>query len=152
MTKLMVIHGPNLHLLGQRQTQIYGTLSLDDINFALQQKAKHYGYELLTKQSNSEAEIIDYITANYNDVDFLIFNPAAFTHTSIAIYDTLLATELQFIEVHLSSPAKREQFRHQSYFSKIALGTICGLGANSYILALEALKLHIEQQSTTIKG
>lgn len=139
MTKIFVLHGPNLNLLGQRENNIYGTSTLEDINQTLASQAKEKKVEIYFDQSNSESHLIDLITtAKAQNVNMLIFNPAAFTHTSIALRDTLLAVNIPFIEVHLSNIFARESFRHHSYFSDIAVGTISGFGTISYTLALEA--------------
>ncbi|OZG71407.1 type II 3-dehydroquinate dehydratase [Hahella sp. CCB-MM4] len=139
MASILVIHGPNLNLLGTREPDIYGSETLDDINLRLAQMAKAQGHHLLTLQSNAEYELIDRIhEAKREGVDFIIINPAAFTHTSVAIRDALLGVSIPFIEVHLSNVHAREAFRHHSYFSDIAIGVICGLGSQSYDLALQA--------------
>ena len=139
MKKILVLHGPNLHLLGQRENHLYGSTSLDTLNQTLLDRATAQGYSLIAEQSNSEASLIDRIVqASTEKVHCIIFNPAAFTHTSIALRDTLLAVEIPFIEVHLSNIFKREAFRHHSYLSDIAMGVISGFGALSYMLALEA--------------
>lgn len=145
MMKVLVLHGPNLHLLGQRQNEIYGEDNLDTINFNITRQAKKNNFTVNIFQSNSEHEIIDIISKMHKEIDYMVFNPAAFTHTSIAIYDTLLATKTKFIEVHLSNIDKREDFRRKSYFSPIAIGTISGFGSNSYLLALDAIKMHNQQ-------
>lgn len=145
MVKVLVLHGPNLHLLGQRQNEIYGEDNLETINYNITKEANKNGFTVNVAQSNSEHEIIDIITNTYKGIDYMIFNPAAFTHTSIAIYDTLLATKTKFIEVHLSNIDNREDFRRKSYFSPIAIGTISGFGSNSYLLALDAIKMHNQQ-------
>lgn len=138
MAKILVLHGPNLNLLGQREPQHYGSVSLEDINTRLQAQAQEAGHELSCFQSNAEHELIDTIQqAPQNGFSMLLFNPAAFTHTSVALRDALLAVALPFIEVHLSNPYAREPFRHHSYFSDIAQGVICGFGAESYSLALQ---------------
>ena len=135
---ILVLHGPNLNLLGMREPGHYGTATLDGINQNLTQRAKDCGATLETFQSNSEAGLLDKIhTLTQQKVDFIIINPAAFTHTSIALRDALAAVKIPFIEVHLSNIHARESFRHQSYFSDIAVGVICGLGAQGYTLALE---------------
>jgi len=140
MLTVLVLHGPNLHLLGQREKTHYGSMSLEAINDALQAQAKKYPCALQIEQSNSESDLINILTeAKKQNIDGIIFNPAAFTHTSIALRDTLLAIEIPFIEVHLSNIYRRETFRHHSYFSDIAEGVISGLGPESYFLALEAL-------------
>jgi 3-dehydroquinate dehydratase-2 len=139
MATILVLHGPNLNLLGLREPGIYGATTLDDINRNLTQTAIAAGHHLQTLQSNAEYELIDRIhDACKEGVDFIIINPAAFTHTSVALRDALLGVDIPFIEVHLSNVHKREAFRHHSYFSDIAQGVICGFGATSYDLALQA--------------
>ncbi len=140
MAKITVLNGPNLNLLGVREPGHYGNKSLNDIETNLKQQAINLGHELEFHQSNAEHEIIDTIHQAYNKaIDFIIINPAAFTHTSIAIRDALLATKIPFIEVHLSNVHAREAFRAHSYFSDIAIGVICGTGACGYELALTAI-------------
>lgn len=143
MATILVLHGPNLNLLGLREPGIYGATTLDDINRHLTQIAQKAGHHLQTLQSNAEYELIDRIhDARKEGVDFIIINPAAFTHTSVALRDALLGVDIPFIEVHLSNVHKREAFRQHSYFSDVAQGVICGFGATSYELALQAaLKL-----------
>lgn len=139
MATILVLHGPNLNLLGQREPGIYGHATLDDINQRLAQRCAAEGHTLLTLQSNAEHELIDRIhSAPAGGVDFIIFNPAAFTHTSVALRDALLGAGVPFIEVHLSNVHSREPFRQHSYFSDIARGVICGLGPQGYELALQA--------------
>lgn len=139
MATLLVLHGPNLNLLGSREPGTYGTTTLADINRQLAEAASQQGHHLLTLQSNAEYELVDRIQAARSEgVDFIIFNPAAFTHTSVALRDALLAVDIPFIEVHLSNIHRREAFRQHSYFSDIAQGVICGLGAEGYQLALTA--------------
>ena len=134
---ILVLHGPNLNLLGQREPEHYGKLTLADIDQGLSELAKTAGLALETFQSNSEAEIVSKIQSlAVNKVDFVIINPAAFTHTSIAIRDAISAVKVPFIEVHLSNVFSREAFRHHSYFSDIAVGIISGLGAEGYNAAL----------------
>ena len=152
MAKILVLHGPNLNRLGHREVHLYGTQDLPSLNAALLQQATHYGHELLTLQSNAEHELIEAIQQTVEQhIHFIIFNPAAYTHTSIALRDALLSVGLPFIEVHLSNVAARESFRHHSYFSDIAVGTISGFGSQSYFLALEAadayLKHHLSSHS-----
>jgi len=133
---ILVIHGPNLNMLGTREPQHYGSQTLADINQRLQDLARADQARLDTFQSNSEAEIIEKIHAlSVNRVDYVIINPAAFTHTSVAIRDALSAVNVPFIEVHLSNVHARESFRHHSYFSDIATAVICGLGAEGYFAA-----------------
>jgi 3-dehydroquinate dehydratase-2 len=139
MATILVLHGPNLNLLGQREPGIYGDTSLESINRTLTDQCIARGHHLLTLQSNAEYELIERIhDAKTEGVNFIIFNPAAFTHTSVALRDALLATAIPFIEVHISNVHKREEFRRHSYFSDVALGVICGLGPQGYELALEA--------------
>ena len=139
MSSILVLHGPNLNLLGTREPEIYGSETLGDIDAKLTRLAKEAGHHLLSLQSNAEYELIDRIhEARREGVDFIIFNPAAFTHTSVALRDALLGVGIPFIEVHLSNVHARESFRHHSYFSDIASGVICGFGSKGYELALEA--------------
>lgn len=146
MARILVLHGPNLNLLGTREPGVYGAITLDQINARLVAQAQQAGHQLEALQSNAEYELIDRIHAAQDQaIDFIIINPAAFTHTSVAIRDAMLAVSIPFIEVHLSNVYKREPFRHHSYFSDIAEGVICGLGAEGYALALQAAVLRIEQ-------
>lgn len=139
MATILVLHGPNLNMLGTREPEVYGHETLDDINQRLLSQAKAAGHHLLTLQSNAEYELIDRLhEARGEEVDLVIFNPAAFTHTSVALRDALLAVEIPFIEVHLSNVHKREPFRHHSYFSDIAVGVVCGFGSRGYEMALTA--------------
>ncbi len=139
MATITVLNGPNLNLLGLREPTLYGNQSLADIRFCLEKTAKSLNHHLNFHQNNAEHEIVDIIHQAYQaQVDFIIINPAAFTHTSIAIRDALLATRIPFIEVHLSNVHAREPFRRHSYLSDIAIGVICGLGAIGYELALQA--------------
>jgi 3-dehydroquinate dehydratase-2 len=139
MATILVLHGPNLNLLGLREPEIYGATTLADINTKLIADAEILGHSLSALQSNAEFELINRIhSARTDGTDFIIINPAAFTHTSVAIRDALLGVAIPFIEVHLSNVHKREAFRHHSYFSDIAQGVICGFGATSYDLALQA--------------
>jgi 3-dehydroquinate dehydratase-2 len=134
---VLMLHGPNLNLLGLREPEHYGSLTLADINSSLQTLAKQANIALEAYQSNSEAEIVAKIQSlTINKVDFIIINPAAFTHTSISIRDAISAVKIPFIEVHLSNVYARESFRHHSYFSDIAIGVISGLGAEGYFAAL----------------
>ena len=139
MATLLVLHGPNLNRLGSREPDAYGSDTLIDINERLHEQATQAGHHLLTLQSNAEHELIARIhEASDEGIDFLIFNPAAFTHTSIALRDAVLAARVPFIEIHLSNVHAREPFRHHSYFSDIAEGVISGLGSRGYDLALTA--------------
>lgn len=147
MATILVLHGPNLNLLGTREPEIYGSTTLDDINIALSTAAGDQGHHLMSLQSNAEYELINRIhDAKQEEVDFIIFNPAAFTHTSVALRDALSAVEIPFIEVHLSNVHSREAFRHKSFFSDIAQGVICGLGPQGYELALTAAINALQQQ------
>jgi 3-dehydroquinate dehydratase-2 len=139
MAHLLVLHGPNLNLLGTREPGVYGATTLAQINADLEARASAAGHRLHYLQSNAEHLLIERIHAARDEgVDFILINPAAFTHTSVALRDALLAVSIPFIEVHLSNVHKREAFRHHSYFSDVAVGVICGLGASGYRLALEA--------------
>lgn len=139
MASILVIHGPNLNLLGTREPEVYGKQTLDDINRALTDTALKAGHHLLTMQSNAEYELIERVhEARQEGINYILINPGAFTHTSIALRDALLGVAIPFIEIHLSNVHAREAFRHQSYFSDIADGVICGLGIDSYSLALQA--------------
>jgi 3-dehydroquinate dehydratase-2 len=135
--RILLINGPNLNLLGSRERQHYGSATLADIESRLQKQAKQDGAELAAFQSNSEAELVERIQqAGRDKVDFIIINPAAYTHTSIAIRDALAAVGIPFVEVHLSNVYAREPFRHRSYFTDLAVGIVSGLGAKGYELAL----------------
>ncbi len=148
MAKILVLNGPNLNLLGVREPAHYGQKSLDDINSTLMQQAQTAGHELECLQSNAEYQLIDAIHNAYNNgTDFIIINPAAFTHTSVALRDALLGVSIPFVELHLSNVYKREAFRHKSFFSDIAIGVICGLGPMGYELALQYALNHIAEQS-----
>jgi 3-dehydroquinate dehydratase II len=139
MATILVLHGPNLNLLGKREPGIYGASTLDDINRRLTDLCLQAGHHLQVLQSNAEYELINRIhDAASEDVNFIIINPAAFTHTSIALRDALLAVAIPFIEVHLSNVHAREAFRHVSYLSDVAEGVIAGLGPIGYELALTA--------------
>jgi len=136
--KILTINGPNLNLLGTRERSIYGEARLDDIIDKMRKMAVDAGAEIEFFQSNHEGEIIDRIQRARGNVDVIVLNPGGFTHTSVAIRDAVLAVEIPMIEIHLSNIAKREEFRKQSYFSDIAVGTIAGFGEQSYYLALQA--------------
>jgi len=145
MAKILVINGPNLNLLGSREPKHYGAQSLNDIIQALTTQANSLGHELEHVQANAEHELVDRIHRAEKDVvKFILINPAAFTHTSVAIRDALLAVEIPFIEVHLSNVHAREAFRTQSYFSDIAVGVISGLGPQGYSLALQAADQYLK--------
>ena len=139
MAKLLVLHGPNLNLLGTREPGLYGADTLDDINARLQQRVAAGSHTLAALQSNAEHELIDAVhQAKADGVAGIVVNPAAFTHTSVALRDALLAVQIPFFEVHLSNVHAREAFRHHSYFSDIAQGVIAGFGAAGYVYALDA--------------
>lgn len=141
MKKILVIHGPNLDLLGKREPEIYGNYTLDDINRKVRGIAKKRGLEVEFFHSNSEGEIVDAIGKSPQKFKGIIINPAAYTHTSVAIRDAISAANLPVVEVHLSNIYKREEFRHKSLIAGVSVGQISGFGINSYILAVEALAL-----------
>ena len=147
--RILLLNGPNLNMLGVREPATYGAASLSDIVNALQQQAESLGVKLQALQSNAEHELINAIQQNYQQQDFIIINPGAFTHTSIAIRDALLAVAIPFIEVHLSNVHARESFRHHSYLSDIARGVICGLGAKGYHYALDAAVSYLHSHNQT---
>ena len=138
MKTILVLHGPNLNLLGSREPSVYGHITLDEINNKLQQLVRMHGANLLHFQSNSESVLVDRVhLARQDGTDFIVINPAAFTHTSVALRDALTAVAIPFIEVHLSNVFAREPFRKESYFSDLAIGVISGLGATGYELAVQ---------------
>ncbi len=145
--KILILNGPNLNLLGKREPEIYGALTLADIENNLRQRAAAENCALDFMQSNFEGALVERIQeCLFNPVDFIIINPAAYTHTSVAIRDALLAVKLPFIEVHLSNVHAREQFRQHSYLSDVATGVICGLGAYGYQAALDYAISFIQQR------
>ena len=145
MAKLLLLNGPNLNLLGSREPDIYGSDTLDDIAQKLSTLSDQQNHQLTHFQSNAEADLINQIhQAAQNNIEFILFNPAAFTHTSVALRDALLGTQIPFIEIHLSNVHQREEFRQHSFFSDIAIGTIVGLGAQGYELALQAAVSHLK--------
>jgi len=143
MVRILVLHGPNLNLLGTRERSIYGTLSLDNIDSALTKLAEELSVAVDIRQSNNEGELVSWIQEARSSYDGLIINPAAYTHTSIAIRDAIAGVGLPTIEVHLSNIHQRESFRHHSYVAGVALGQISGLGPISYPLALRGLLEHL---------
>jgi len=148
MATITVLNGPNLNMLGVREPGLYGNKTLQDIQHSLEQLASQFGHQLHFFQSNAEHVIVEHIHQAYQqNVDFIIINPAAFTHTSVAIRDALLAAKIAFIEVHLSNVHAREAFRRHSYFSDIAIGVICGLGARGYELALQAAHQILQERT-----
>lgn len=139
MAKILLLNGPNLNLLGKREPEVYGTTTLNDIVANLEKVAAQQGCELLHLQSNREYELIERIHAAQDEqVAYIVINPGAFTHTSIALRDALLGVAIPFIEIHLSNVHAREPFRHHSYLSDVAQGVICGLGAQGYEFALQS--------------
>ncbi|MFO7602634.1 MAG: type II 3-dehydroquinate dehydratase [Gammaproteobacteria bacterium] len=149
MAHLLVLHGPNLNLLGTREPGHYGSTTLETINLRLAELAGNAGHQLSSFQSNAEHELITRVQqAPADKVDFIVINPAAYTHTSVAIRDALSAVAIPFIEVHLSNVHAREDFRQHSYFSDLAVGVISGLGAQGYELALQAALQQLNNPST----
>ena len=148
MPKILVIHGPNLNLLGDRETQHYGRDTLEAINHRLAEAGRKHGHEVTAFQSNAEAPLIERIhAAKSNETAYIIINPAAFTHTSVALRDALAAVKIPFIEVHLSNVHAREAFRHHSVFADVVRGSICGFGVDSYLLGLRAAVAAAKTQS-----
>jgi len=146
MATILVLHGPNLNLLGTREPELYGAATLADIDRRLVGQAKEEGHHVLSLQSNAEYELINRIhDARKEGVDFILINPAGLTHTSVALRDALLAVKIPFIEVHLSNIFAREEFRQHSFFSDVAVGVISGLGALGYELALQAACERLKQ-------
>jgi len=145
MAKILVLHGPNLNMLGMREPEVYGTTTLKEINEQIKLFAETAGHKLVTFQSNAEHELVDRIqSAKTKNIDFIIINPGAFTHTSIAIRDAFLSVSIPFIEVHLSNVFAREEFRKHSYLSDIAVAVVSGMGAFGYEVALQAAEQLIE--------
>jgi 3-dehydroquinate dehydratase II len=144
--RVLVLHGPNLNLLGRREPEIYGTTTLADIHVTMEARARARGVQIESYQSNSEGELIDRIqAAAIEGIEFIIINPGAYSHTSIAIPDALRGVAIPYIEVHISNIHAREAFRHHSHFSASAIGVICGLGVQGYDLALDAALDRIEK-------
>ncbi|HET9463072.1 MAG TPA: type II 3-dehydroquinate dehydratase [Thiobacillus sp.] len=145
---VLVLHGPNLNLLGSREPTHYGLATLDDINRALVSRGETAGAQVETFQHNHEGALIDRVhQAALDHIDFIVINPAGYTHTSVALRDALAATAIPFIEVHLSNIYAREAFRHHSYFSDLAVGVVSGLGAHGYELALEYALRHLQNRT-----
>ena len=148
MSKILVLHGPNLHLLGTREPEIYGRTTLAQIDADLAARARAAGHVLDSMQSNAEHVLVERVqAAGAHLTDFILINPAAFTHTSVALRDALAAVHVPFIEVHLSNPHAREPFRRQSYFSDLAVGVVAGFGADSYRYALDAALLRLDAKT-----
>lgn len=148
MARILVINGPNLNLLGNREPSQYGHKTLQEIMDDLERFAGACGHELTYVQSNGEGELVDIVQgAATQQVDYIIINPAAYTHTSVALRDALIAVDIPFVEVHLSAVQARERFRHRSYFADIAMGVISGFQGESYMLALQAIVNRIEPQA-----
>ncbi|WP_290652431.1 type II 3-dehydroquinate dehydratase [Aquisalimonas sp.] len=148
MASILVLHGPNLNLLGQREPTVYGIDTLETINQRLARQARAAGLQLVTLQSNHEGVLVERIhAAGDADTDFILINPAALTHTSVALRDALLGVAIPFIEVHLSNVHAREPFRQHSYLSDVAMGVITGLGALGYELALQAAIRHLTDKA-----
>jgi 3-dehydroquinate dehydratase II len=144
VAKILVLHGPNLNLLGVREPAVYGRETLADINASLQARAQGAGHDIAWFQSNAEHELVSRVhQARDEGTAWILINPAAFTHTSVSLRDALAGVAIPFIEIHLSNPHAREPFRHHSYLSDIASGVICGFGGDSYRLALEAALIRL---------
>lgn len=144
--KVLVLNGPNLNLLGKREPEVYGKQTLQDIIDSLESEAQQLDIQLSHLQSNREYELIEKIHDSAGKIDFIIINPAAFTHTSVAIRDALLGVAIPFVEVHLSNVHQRESFRHHSYLSDIACAVICGMGAKGYSFALQSAQQFVESK------
>lgn len=143
MTSILILNGPNLNLLGTRQPEVYGHTTLADIEALCADAAKDLGFNIVFEQSNSEGALIDMIHSARGTHDGIILNAGAYTHTSVALMDALASVDLPAVELHLSNIHAREEFRHTSYISKVALGVICGFGAQGYPLAIRALYDHL---------
>ncbi|TBR14305.1 MAG: type II 3-dehydroquinate dehydratase [Lysobacter sp.] len=148
MAKLLVLHGPNLNLLGEREPGIYGRTSLASIDRALKLDAESHGHALESMQSNAEHELVDRLhQARTDGTAFILINPAGLTHTSVVLRDAIAAVDLPYIEVHLSNPHSREPFRKHSYFSDLAMGVIAGFGADSYRFAMDAALIWLDKHA-----
>ncbi len=144
MKKILILNGPNLNMLGQREPEIYGTQSLDDIQTLCEGAGKTYNFEIDFRQSNHEGELVEWIQLATKNIDGIIINAAAYTHTSIAIHDALKLLSIPIIEVHLSDPQSREEFRHHSYIAPLATEIIKGHGADGYTQAIDILSKHLK--------
>lgn len=149
MIRILVLHGPNLNMLGLREQSVYGSRSLQDIDGELQEWAHQEGIGLESKQSNAEAELVSWIQEARGRFDAVVINPAAYTHTSIALRDAILASDLPTVEVHMSNIHQREEFRHRSYIAGVALGQISGFGSLSYMFGVKAALAHIRNLPST---
>jgi len=148
MPRILVLHGPNLNLLGHREPEVYGTTTLEEINHRLRQHATEHHVDLEILQTNHEGGLVDAIQGAMGRVDALIINAGAYTHTSAAVRDAIAAVDIPTIEVHLSNLARREAFRHYSFLTEVAVGQIMGFGADSYILGLHAALLHLSHHAS----
>ena len=144
MTSTLILNGPNLNLLGTRQPEVYGKTTLADVEALCREKAKTLGFDVAFEQSNHEGALIDLIHAAKGKHAGIVLNAGAYTHTSIALMDAIASVELPVVEVHLSNIHAREEFRHRSYIAPVALGQICGFGAQGYLMALDALEAHLK--------
>ncbi len=144
--KILILNGPNLNLLGSRQPEVNGKTTLKDIQQACEKRSKQFGFEIDFRQSNVEGEMVDWLHEAKSTCAGVVLNAGAYTHTSIALMDAISSIELPVVEVHLSNIHAREEFRHKSYVSKVALGQICGFGAIGYEMALEALNCHFDNK------
>lgn len=144
MLRILVLHGPNLNLLGQREPGVYGTATLSDVNALLAQAADRLQVNLTTLQSNHEGVLIDAIHGAIDQQDGIVINPGAYTHTSVAIRDAIAGVKIPTVEVHLSNVYQRESFRHHSFIAPVAIGQISGFGVNSYLLGLQAIVRHLQ--------
>jgi 3-dehydroquinate dehydratase-2 len=142
---ILVLHGPNLNLLGRREPGVYGSVALDEIVCRLEEEAQALDVNLVSLQSNHEGVLIDAIHDAFDQHDGILINPGAYTHTSVALRDAIVGVSLPTVEIHLSNIHRREEFRHHSYIAPVAIGQICGFGADSYRLGLHALVTHLQQ-------
>ena len=143
MIRILVLHGPNLNMLGLREEDIYGAESLNEINALLTSWAEKEGVKLEVRQSNHEGELVTWVQEARGQFDAIVVNPAAYTHTSVALRDAVLSAEVPIVEVHLSNIHQREEFRHRSFLAGVALGQICGFGPRSYVLGVQAALDHV---------
>ena len=149
MIRILVLHGPNLNMLGVREQDLYGRQTLNDINGKLDSWAKEAGVQLEAKQSNREGDLVTWIQEARGQFDAIVINPAAYTHTSIALRDAVLSAEVPTVEVHLSNIHQREEFRHQSFLAGVALGQISGFGPTSYLLGVQAALDHVQSKQSS---